>query len=85
MNYSFADAITEIKSKSTLLGCSGTSYQRIIVQNDETTSITITAIDAGVEKTYPVAAGAQAYINGCICEDITATGNFTIILKEYPC
>lgn len=85
VNYSFADAITEIKSKSTLLGCSGTSYQRIIVQNDETTSITITAIDAGVEKTYPVAAGAQAYINGCICEDITATGNFTIILKEYPC
>jgi len=85
VNYAKADAITEVKTNATLLGCAGDSYARIIVQNDETTAITITAIDNGVEKTYPAAAGSQVYLNGCICEYITATGNFTIILKENPC
>jgi len=85
VNYAKADAITETKTNATLLGCTGDSYARIIVQNDETTSITITAIDNGVEKTYPAAAGSQVYLNGCICDTITATGNFTIILKENPC
>jgi len=85
VNYALADAITEVKTSTTATGCTGNSYARIIVQNDETTSITITAIDNGVEKTYPAPAGSQVYLNGCICEDITATGDFTIILKENPC
>ena len=85
VNYALGDAITGVKTNATLLGCTGTKYATIIVQNDDSTAITITAIDAGVQKTYPAAAGAQVYLNGCICDAITATGNFTIILKQNPC
>ncbi len=85
VNYALGDAITEVKTNATLLGCTGTKYATIIVQNDDSTAITITAIDAGVQKTYPAAAGAQVYLNGCICDAITATGNFTIIQKQNPC
>jgi hypothetical protein len=84
-NYAKADAITEVKTNATSSGCTGNTYSTIIVQNNETTSITITAIDNGVEKTYPAAANSQVYLNGCICEDITATGDFTIITRQNLC
>lgn len=85
VNYGLGDAITEVKSNTTSSGCTGNTYSTIIVQNNETTSITITAIDNGIEKTYPAAAGSQVYLNGCICEDITATGDFTIITRQNLC
>ena len=85
-NYSFADAITEVKSNATLTGCTGLSYNTLILRNDETTSITYTYLDNGVEQNRTAAAGSESYFTGCICiSSLVATGNYTVIVFGDTC
>ena len=85
-NYSFADAITEVKSNATLTGCTDLSYNTLILRNDETTSITYTYLDNGVEQNRTAAAGSESYFTGCICiSSLVATGNYTVIVFGDTC